>query len=146
MACGIVEHQDWFSVKLSHVSDRLFSRFPYPHNPILGLVSKSDIIFSQFGYFQFFIATTNAGLIALGLDLLCRNCNFYIDSTKTSVTRNKASKQYDTMQYMGRATRSSFTYDNNQDTFEEYAAVSSRPRRMNAWQQRQNNSNMYLDD
>jgi len=80
-------------------------------------------------------SSTSVGFVALCLDLLCRNCIAYLGATKANVTRNQSS-YYDQAAFtMGRMTRSSLNYDSQQD-----APPPSNPRRMNAWQQRQQNA------
>lgn len=78
--------------------------------------------------FREIIATSNSvGIFALGLDLLCRNCQAYLDATKSqAVTRKAASSyqpNYDQLMYTtsGRPTRSAQTTS----------------RRMNSWQKQQ---------
>lgn len=73
------------------------------------------------------------GIFALGLDLICRNCQAYLDATKPTVTtRNTSSNvssNYDSGLYTtssGRLTRSAFSTDTNPST---------PGRRLNLWQQ-----------
>jgi len=66
--------------------------------------------------------STTVGIIALGLDLLCRNCEAFLKATKPLNTRSSSEKG--TNAY-GRMTRSSF---------EQQPQLSSSGRRLNAWQ------------
>lgn len=83
--------------------------------------------------FREIISTSNSlGIFALGLDLLCRNCQAYLEATKPqTVTRKSASNyqtSYDQGMYTasGRLTRSA--YSTEQQT---------TSRRMNSWQMQQ---------
>lgn len=82
--------------------------------------------------------TTSVGFVALGLDLICRNCQGYLDATKpATTTRNSyeaARASFDQGLYAtasGRVTRSSLNYEQQQLNQE----VESSSRRMNSWQQ-----------
>ena len=84
------------------------------------------------------IDTTSVGFVALGLDLICRNCQGYLDATKpATTTRNSyeaARASFDQGLYAtasGRVTRSSLNYEQQQLNQE----VESSSRRMNSWQQ-----------
>jgi len=82
--------------------------------------------------FREIISTTDSlGILALSLDLLCRNCQTYLEATKPTVTRKSvtAASNYDQGMYQaysssGRLTRSS--YSTEQQT---------TSRRLNSWQQ-----------
>ena len=82
--------------------------------------------------FREIISSSSAlGIFALGLDLICRNCQAYLDATKPTVTRKSASNNY-TNNYdhyataSGRLTRSA--YSTGADT-------QTNSRRQNSWQQ-----------
>jgi len=76
--------------------------------------------------------STSIGIFALGLDLLCRNCQAYLEATKPTITRKAVSSvsNYDQGMYTnsGRLTRSAFSTDQPQQP---------SSRRMNSWQQQQ---------
>ena len=81
--------------------------------------------------FREIISSSSAlGIFALGLDLICRNCQAYLDATKPTVTRKSASNytiNYD--QYTsasGRMTRSAYSTGTE---------TQANGRRQNSWQQ-----------
>jgi len=87
--------------------------------------------------FREIISNSNSlGMFALGHDLICRNCQAYLDATKPTVTTRNASSNvstnYDSGLYTstssGRLTRSAFS---TTDT----TSQSTPGRRLNLWQQ-----------
>ncbi len=84
--------------------------------------------------FQEIISTSDSlGIFALGLDLLCRNCQAYLEATKPQAVTRKSSSAYHQPTYdqgtytaSGRLTRSAYSTDQQ-----------TTSRRMNSWQMQQ---------
>lgn len=87
-------------------------------------------------YREIMSSSTSVGFLALGLDLLCRNCQAYLDATKpaTKSTRNSSLDVYQN----GTSTRLTRSQYDQQTSYQQEGG-----RRMNAWQQQHSYSEYF---